>query len=281
MVTPDSTEITRLRTDHGWTSELVSSQGVYVPRDVYSPESAYAFDQIQSHVDSAEGWWFSVRNQIIGDVLNRHQPAGALWDIGSGSGVVATYLRSVGREVVAVEPSMAGAVSSARDGGVALATDLASLRLPSGSISTIGMFDVLEHIYDRGEMLREIHRVLEPDGLLLLTLPALMLLWSDLDEMEHHLRYSRRSARTELEQAGFELVESGYCFMLPVVPLLLLRSIPYRLGLRQPIANETLARTKGGSVAKIIGSVERRLAMKAPFGSTLVVVARPSKGSTR
>lgn len=256
------------------------SQGVCWTTDSTPSADAYTADQIQSHVSSMEGWWFTVRNQIIGDVLERHQPSGAVWDVGSGSGVVATYLRQMGREVVAVEPSMVGAVNSARDGGVAIATDLASLRLPSHSISTVGMFDVLEHIHDRKEMLCEVHRVLMPDGCLMLTLPALMMLWSDLDEKEHHLRYSRRTAGIELELAGFSLVEVGYCFILPVIPLLLLRSIPWRLGLRQPIPNERLEKSMGGLTARILGWIERRLAMKVPIGSTLVVVARPAAGST-
>lgn len=49
--------------------------------------------------------------------------------------------------------------------------DLANLSFAAASVDTVMSFDVLEHIPDYRKALREIHRVLKPGGLLLLSVP--------------------------------------------------------------------------------------------------------------
>jgi len=239
--------------------------------------TSYSDDQLDRLEAGSRGWWYEVRNRIIEDVVSRYTPDGAVWDVGSGTGVVARHLRDSGREVVAVEPGDGGSLVSERHGVVSIHSDLQSLALPFGSIRVLGMFDVLEHLENRPAVLAEIHRVLHPDGRLVLSLPALMVLWSDFDASGgHYLRYSRRVIRRELRDAGFEIERMGYCFFSAVLPLLLIRAIPYRLGVRQPVTEDTMLASDGGLVGRILGSIERRIALRAPIGTSLVVVARPS-----
>ncbi len=142
-------------------------------------------------------------------------------------------------------------------------------------IAGIGAFDVLEHATNRQEFLQEIVRVLLPGGLFIVTVPALQLLWSHADvEARHYLRYSRRTLRNELEMYGFEVLSVGYFFALIVPPLLLIRALPYRLGLRTLDSNNSTLRASGGILGKIAGRIEVAWAGHVPFGSSLLAVAR-------
>src|SRR5262245_37315921 len=58
----------------------------------------------------------------------------------------------------------------------------------SKTFHLIGMFDVLEHIQDDIGALRDIRSLLDPDGALLLTVPAHASLWSYFDEASRHCR---------------------------------------------------------------------------------------------
>src|SRR5689334_25372807 len=70
----------------------------------------------------------------------------------------------------------------------------------------IGLFDVLEHLEHDEEALRAIHRLLEPGGHLVITVPAGPHLWSDVDVVAHHWRrYARAELIDRIERAGFAL----------------------------------------------------------------------------
>ena len=156
-----------------------------------------------------------------------------------------------------------------------------SLNLPDGCLAGVGAFDVLEHVTNRQDFLQEILRVLVPGGHFIVTVPALQPLWSHADvEAGHYLRYSRRTLRKELGMYGFEVLSLGYFFALTVPPLLLIRALPYRLGLRVSDSNNSALRASGGILGKLAGRIEIAWAGHVPFGSSLLAVARkPSQSN--
>jgi SAM-dependent methyltransferase len=246
------------------------SPAIEVDDSVYADEQWQELDALLEH-----GWWTLVRNRIVEDALINHQVTTPLWDIGGGTGVVSKHLNSCGLPTIGVEPSLAGAILTARRGVTSFCARLDELQLPDRSLQSVSMFDVLEHLPDRDAMLREVYRVTAPGGHVILTLPALSMLWSQFDvETGHQLRYNRRSIRRELERHGFKVIRSGYFFVLTVLPLLLIRVLPYRLGFRRAFATETTLAAGGGIFGRLTGWIERRLAMRVPFGSSLLVVAR-------
>jgi SAM-dependent methyltransferase len=84
------------------------------------------------------------------------------------------------------------------------------------------LLDVLEHIPDDVEVLRQIRESLRPEGLLFVTAPALNVFWSYNDTIACHIRrYSRADFQRLALETGFELVLSRY-FMFFLSPLLLL-----------------------------------------------------------
>ena len=81
------------------------------------------------------------------------------------------------------------------------------------------LLDVLEHIPDDLEALRQAYRALRPGGLLFVACPALRVFWSYNDVLAQHCRrYSRADYRHLAEKTGFELRRSRY-FQFLLSPL--------------------------------------------------------------
>lgn len=276
-----NSELARLTTNFGWANKIEPLDAAQAYLNPYWTSSSTTFSDSQSSgLDSAasSSWWFETRNLLIHKYVKTSQNLGYLWDIGSGPGVVSGYLEKQGIPCIAVEPSRRGVLASAARGVHSIESDLASLHLPDASVGRIGLFDVLEHVEHRGDLLREIWRVLSTDGDLILTVPALNWLWSAADEQAgHFIRYSQRSIRKELAKNGFEIQRSQYFFASLVLPLLLLRALPYRLGIKQPVSDETLLDSNGGRLGKLVQYFELRLSRFFSLGTSLIVVARKAK----
>lgn len=247
----------------------VSDKSAETSSTAYSDELMKMLD-----VGATSSWWYETRNQVIWNQICRYPINGALWDVGSGLGEVSSYLTSAGVECVAVEPNRLGAQASSEKGVFSIQSDLHSLELPDSSIGAVGLFDVLEHLDNADNVLSEIYRVLGSEGKLFITVPATKWLWSASDDLAgHHLRYTRKKIRLQLNNAGFEVPSIRYFFFSLVLPILILRAVPYRLGVRSLIDDTKLVQKKSGWVSRLITKVEVALCGKIPIGTSLVIVA--------
>jgi SAM-dependent methyltransferase len=186
-------------------------------------------------LDGGKGYWFEHRAAMVVDVLRAATSARAIWDVGAGTGAMASLLARAGFEVVAVEPLGPGAEAIAqRDDARVFCGSLEELELPDGALAVVGLFDVIEHLADPGSLLREVRRVVEPGGCAVVTVPAFGALWSSEDEVAgHHRRYTRRGLDACMRSSGFQVVSSQYLFATLLVPALFLRALPYRMGRRR------------------------------------------------
>ena len=85
---------------------------------------------------------------------------------------------------------------------------------------TICLFDVLEHIEDDLSSLNTIYDSLNEDGKIILTVPAYMFLWSELDVVnQHRRRYTKKQINRILMDSGYEISYSTYfnSFLLPII----------------------------------------------------------------
>lgn len=193
------------------------------------PEAGHsAFMQVEE-----ASFWFQHRNACILGAMRRWQVDGRPFvDVGGGNGYVARAIEAAGWPVVLVEPGAVGAANARRRGvrHVVRAT-LDQLDIAPASLSAVGLFDVIEHLPDDGAVLQRLHGLLGEGGALVLTVPAHRWLWSGEDESAgHHRRYSRRSLHEVLQAAGFEPVYFSGIFGALILPIALLRALPFRWG---------------------------------------------------
>ena len=87
------------------------------------------------------------------------------------------------------------------------------------------LLDVIEHLPDDTEAVRQAAKALKPGGYLFITTPALKQFWSYNDELASHLRrYNRDNYRDLAARAGLELCDARY-FMFFLSPFYLLSRI--------------------------------------------------------
>lgn len=82
--------------------------------------------------------------------------------------------------------------------------DAARLPVADGSADTVVCCEVLEHLPDPQPALRELARILRPDGVLLLTTP---MSWGLHYEPNDYWRFTHYGLRTLLTPAGFTVIE--------------------------------------------------------------------------
>jgi len=182
-----------------------------------------------------QSFWFQHRNDCIRELVRNFPPKGRgpIFDVGGGNGFVAKGLMDAVWDVVLVEPGPSGALNAKKRGlehVVCGTTHTAGFK--NGSLPAIGVFDVVEHIEDDLGFLRHLRDLLEPEGMLYLTVPTYNFLWS-LEDAEggHFRRYTLASMKMKLVEAGLKSVFGTYIFGVLPLPVFLLRALPYRLGI--------------------------------------------------
>ena len=150
---------------------------------------------------------------------------------------MALAIEKAGWDVALVEPGVQGALNAQNRG---LSTVINSTFENAGfkreSIPAIGLFDVVEHIEDDLGFLKEIRATLTKTGRLYLTVPAFNFLWSEEDVVAGHFRrYSSEAISKTLQRSGFRLDFLTHIFLPLPIPILLLRVLPTKLGLRNGI----------------------------------------------
>jgi SAM-dependent methyltransferase len=212
-------------------------------------------------------FWFGHRNACIEALVRRHPPAGggALLDVGGGNGFVAAALQACGFDVALLEPGAGGAANARRRGvREVICATLEDCGIPPASLGAAGLFDVLEHVSDDAGLLGRLHRALVPGGRVYLTVPAHGWLWSQADvDAGHQRRYTLEQVTTLLARCGFGLDHASYFFRPLPLPLLLARSLPYRLGLARAADARSIMRDHAARRSRLAGLVRRALASEA------------------
>lgn len=251
-----------------------SSDQSFVP-DRFSHASRAHLHELESH-----HFWFKPRAKLFEHILlrrlrNRFQSA---IELGSGNGSFLPFLTRISDRVVGVEghfQSLVFARQSVPKTVTLLHGNVSRLPILNGFFDLVCAFDVLEHV-PPAEFLAETRRLLRPDGLLLLSVPAFQSLWSDVDvRAGHRCRYQLAQAQTELQCAGFKLVGyTHYQFLL--FPLVWLSR---RLGSKQ--GRSSLEAHPSLPLGRFLGMVnEFEVAMfskfSLPFGSSLILMIEVS-----
>jgi len=231
-----------------------------------------------------EHYWFVTRREVVRDVLHAavpDHPQRRLFDIGCGSGGLLAFLGSSGLALAGacdVYPESLALVRRRVAAPLLLVDEGRFPPLAPGQ-TLVSLFDVLEHIDDDLGTLRHLVEVLEPGGILVLTVPAHPFLFDEMDEIAHHRRrYTRRELRDKLRAAGFSVRHLSH-FMAPLVPLVLLRWVMRVLaGRRTALERRKLELGVTpflNGVMRALLRLERPLVLSGtlPFGTSLIAVA--------
>ena len=226
-------------------------------------------------------WWFQARRDILSDVVERFlSPGDSFLDVGSGTGFflehLATKYRAFGLDMSET------AVQMCRERGLGTVTlgAIRDARHSSGMpFDAVGFFDVIEHLDDDVTALTEARDLLRPRGIVLVSVPAYMFLWSDHDALNNHRRrYVAPQLKDVLERAGFEVELLTY-FNSLLFPLAATHRIASRIG-GAPTQTEfdALPATLNTLFRRIFalerGIVRRCGARGLPFGLSILAVGR-------
>jgi SAM-dependent methyltransferase len=181
--------------------------------------------ELQTHRAEDRHWWYRGRRSVLARVIDDLRlPARArILDAGCGSGRNMVEFAKHGT-VTGIELS-GTSVSLARERAAGEVVEGSVLEMPfqADAFDLAASLDVIEHLEDDLQALRELRRVVAPGGSLLVTVPAYQWLWSGHDEINHHhRRYTRRSLQQVAERAGWRQERTTYfnSLLLPVAILL-------------------------------------------------------------
>ena len=140
-------------------------------------------DAVEYHSQIASDWEsnyktgrFSVREKVLEEMLVGRNLAGQNWlDAGCGTGTLSRFLaRYKGPKVLGVDASeeMIRNCATTSNTKFARIKDISETGLPDAAFDGVLCSSVIEFVSDPSAALRELHRVLKKDGLLLVSVPS-------------------------------------------------------------------------------------------------------------
>ncbi len=185
------------------------------------------FEKEYHHFEEKQ-WWFTTRRKAIHQLLKPFiKPNMRMLDIGCSGGILIKELQSKYSfvEVHGIDVSEE-AVKKCKERGLpqVYCMDATTPELEPAYYHILIASDCLEHIADDSTALANWYQLLQPEGMVLVFVPAFSSLWSKHDELNHHYRrYSRIELKKKLQQAGFDPVKSGYWNVALFFPAILIQ----------------------------------------------------------
>ncbi|MBV9079743.1 MAG: class I SAM-dependent methyltransferase [Elusimicrobia bacterium] len=159
--------------------------------------------------------WKAYMLYLIDKLVDEHELTGPFLDAGCGTGEVSIHFAQKGWKGTAVDFSEDVAAATARQlsqfpNVTVRHGDLFQIDLPPAA--TVFLMDVVEHVKEDEEFIRQIARHVEPGGHVVITVPVNPTEWRwDDDFYGHYRRYRRSDFRVMLERSGFKVVSEWDC----------------------------------------------------------------------
>ena len=241
--------------------------------------------EIYSQIQNIEQthWWYIARRKIIFDWVSRvlsDYPTPRVLDVGCGTGFNVEHLGACGyNHVMGLDSSTESLVfCRSRKLTNLICGDAAWPPLRHESFDVIMALDLVEHLDDDVQALREFGRLLKSGGSLIVFTPAFDFLWSLQDEVGHHRRrYTAGELQQKLEKVGLRTHKLTYVntFLFPFI-------WAGRIALRlfrnsvQVVSENDLHPAWSNGLLQAIFAAECPLLrhVNFPFGVSLLCVAR-------
>src|SRR4051812_31207050 len=197
-------------------------------------------------------WWYRGRRAVLNAVLDGLDlpPGARILDAGCGSGRTLDELARRGGEVRGIELNPLGVRAARERGHEGQQAPVEAIPHGGESFDLVPCPDVLGPTHADVAALRELRRVTEPGGRLIVTVPAHPRLWSRHDEVNGHVRrYTRSTLRAAVREAAWLVErETGFnaVYLLPAALVRITRRQPTdatdsELNLTPPRLDATLA----------------------------------------
>ena len=193
-----------------------------IPSSISYPKKAFQIiEKAEKH------FWFTGRNEVIRIILNRFLKTIKRTDfieIGCGNGLVLMLLEKLKYSITGLDIHMEGLkIARSRTNATLICADVYKFKSKK-KYDAIGMFDVIEHIGEDERFLKKCGELLKPNGKIIITVPADMKLWSQMDLVSgHKRRYTKSSLINILVKLGYKIEFISYFNCLLYIPQLLFR----------------------------------------------------------
>lgn len=266
------------------TPKLIEDYLAFAPELAVANDGFEKSDFAQLARLEAGNFWFRSRNRLIIWTIQRYFPQAITFlEIGCGTGFVLSGIEQAfpklslyGSEIFTMGLGFAkGRLSKAK------LFQMDARKIPfENEFDLIGAFDVLEHIKEDDIVLGQMYQALHNNGIIILTVPQHLFLWSQADECAHHVRrYRAQELKNKVERAGFKVIRMT-SFVSLLLPLMLLSRWQQRRPNSEYDATSEL-RISGwiNEILENILNLERiiiRLGISFPAGGSLLLIARRS-----
>lgn len=174
-------------------------------------------------------WWFTARKAILYDQLRKILPENKgmlnILNIGVSTGHSSEMLSAFGKVTSLEYEQECIDFTTAKLNMEIMQGSILDLPFPDNSFDVVCAFDVIEHVDDDQKGVDEMMRVCNKNGIVFVTVPAFMFLWSKHDEVNHHFRrYTRPQLLRLFRKEGKLIFHSYFNFWLffIIAPLRLL-----------------------------------------------------------
>lgn len=141
-------------------------------------------------------------------------------------------------------------------------------QVPDASLDCVVLVNVLEHVEDDTAALAQLARMLKPGGHLLLYVPALSWLMSDLDRMHGHFRrYERAELHDKVTRTGLSVLRQAFMDFPGVLPWWLINVVARRTSF-----SPGMIKVYDRFVTPVARQLESLIS--PPLGKNLVLIAR-------
>jgi len=164
---------------------------------------------------------FALRDHVrfTAKAIQASSATGLLLDVGCGEGLFLRMMREAGYQGIGLSFALGAAGVAWECNGVpTVCGSLSDAPFADGSCAAVTMFHVLEHLYEPASYLRSAHRLLHPDGRLIVQVPnsacwQFLLLgerWRGLDVPRHLWNFRAADLEILLDRCGFEVLRTKH-----------------------------------------------------------------------
>ena len=163
-------------------------------------------ENLHSHAEDLErfeesDFWSKVKVKLILKLVEGKR----VLDVGCGSGLLSKTLLNRNYNVTVVDNDSKAIEIAKKKGINGFVADINNWQTQE-KFDCIILGDVLEHIEDDGSVMKKVHEMLEPNGCVVVNVPAYQTLFSKHDvALGHKRRYSNKELESKLQNSGFTI----------------------------------------------------------------------------